>query len=57
MPDVQISRRIAAACDGPLHLVIDPVWGLPAEAAVRVLSAEGRLINVSGLSIGYEEQR
>src|SRR5712692_2265221 len=41
----EISRRIAAACDGPLHLVIDPVWGLPAEAAVRVLGTEGRLIN------------
>jgi NADPH2:quinone reductase len=42
----EISRRIAAACDGSLHLVIDPVWGLPAEAAVRVLAAEGRLINI-----------
>jgi len=42
----EISRRIAAACDGPLHLVIDPVWGLPAEAAVRVLGAEGKLINI-----------
>jgi len=42
----EISRRIAAACDGPLHLVIDPVWGLPAEAAVRALAAEGRLVNI-----------
>ncbi|MBO0790462.1 MAG: zinc-binding dehydrogenase [Ktedonobacteraceae bacterium] len=42
----EISRRIAAACDGPLHLVIDPVWGLPAEAAVRVLAPEGRLVNI-----------
>lgn len=42
----EISRRIAAACDGPLHLVIDPVWGLPAEAAVRALATEGRLINI-----------
>lgn len=42
----QISWRIAAACAGPLHLVIDPVWGLPAEAAVRVLAAEGRLVNI-----------
>src|SRR5215470_15508522 len=41
----EISRRIAAACEGPLHLVIDPVWGLPAEAAVRVLATEGRLVN------------
>jgi NADPH2:quinone reductase len=42
----EISRRIAAACDGPLHFVIDPVWGLPAEAAVRALATEGRLINI-----------
>jgi NADPH:quinone reductase-like Zn-dependent oxidoreductase len=42
----EISRRIAAACDGPLHLVIDPVWGLPAEAAVRVLAFGGRLVNI-----------
>src|SRR5215471_13584942 len=42
----EISRRMAAACDGPLHLVIDPVWGIPAEAAVRVLASEGRLINI-----------
>jgi NADPH2:quinone reductase len=41
----EISRRIAAACDGPLHLIIDPVWGIPAEAAVRVLAPEGRLVN------------
>ncbi len=45
-PSAEISRRIAAACDGPLHLVIDPVWGLPAEAAVRALAAEGRLVNI-----------
>ena len=42
----EISRRIASACDGPLHLVIDPVWGLPAEAAVRALATGGRLINI-----------
>lgn len=42
----EISKRIAEACDGPLHLVIDPVWGLPAEAAARVLASEGRLVNI-----------
>lgn len=42
----EISKRIAHACDGPLHLVIDPVWGLPAEAALRVLASEGRLVNI-----------
>ncbi len=41
----EISKRIESACEGPLHLVIDPVWGLPAEAAVRVLAYEGRLVN------------
>jgi NADPH:quinone reductase len=42
----EISKRIAVACEGPLHLIIDPVWGLPAEAAVRALATEGRLINI-----------
>jgi NADPH:quinone reductase-like Zn-dependent oxidoreductase len=42
----ELSRRIAAACDGPLHLVIDPIWGLPAEAAIRCLGFNGRLVNI-----------
>ena len=42
----ELGRRIAAACDGPLHLVIDPIWGLPAEAAVRCLGFNGRLVNI-----------
>ena len=53
----EISKRIAAACDGHLHLVIDPVWGLPAEAAVRVLAVEGRLVNIgsaAGPSVRFE---
>ena len=53
----EISRRIAAACNGPLHLVIDPVWGLPAEAAARVLAPEGRLVNIgsaAGASARFE---
>jgi NADPH:quinone reductase-like Zn-dependent oxidoreductase len=53
----EISRRILAACNGPLHLVIDPVWGLPAEAAVRALAAEGRLVNIgsaAGASARFE---
>jgi NADPH2:quinone reductase len=41
----EISKRIAAACDGPLHLVVDPLCGIPAEAALRVLALEGRLVN------------
>jgi NADPH:quinone reductase-like Zn-dependent oxidoreductase len=42
----ELSRRITAACDGPLQLVIDPIWGLPAEAAVRCLGFNGRLVNI-----------
>lgn len=45
-----IHRRIVAACEGPLNLVIDPVWGLPAEAAGRALGVEGRLVNIGSAS-------
>ena len=53
----ELSRRIAAACEGPLHLVIDPVWSHPAEAAIRVLAAEGRLVNIgaaAGPTVRFE---
>ncbi|HEV2582888.1 MAG TPA: zinc-binding dehydrogenase [Ktedonobacteraceae bacterium] len=53
----EVSRRIAAACDGPLQLVIDPVWGLPAEAAGRVLATGGRFVNIgsaAGASARFE---
>jgi NADPH:quinone reductase-like Zn-dependent oxidoreductase len=45
-----IHRRIVEVCDGPLHLVIDPVWGVPAEAAVRALGYEGRFVNIGAAS-------
>jgi NADPH:quinone reductase-like Zn-dependent oxidoreductase len=47
----EIGQRISNECQGPLQLVIDPVWGLPAEAALRVLGPEGRLVNI-GASAG-----
>lgn len=53
----EISQRIANACEGALNLVIDPVWGRPAEAAIRVLGYEGRLVNIgssAGASINLE---
>ena len=53
----EISRRISTACEGPLHLIIDPVWGVPAEAAIRVLGSEGRLVNIgaaAGPSVRFE---
>lgn len=45
-----IFQRIVAACEGPLHLVIDPVWGVPVEAAGRALGVEGRLVNIGSSS-------
>lgn len=53
----EISKRIATACEGPLHLIIDPVWGLPAEAAIRVLATDGRLVNIgsaAGSTVRFE---
>ena len=47
----ELYGRMVAACDGPLHLVIDPLCGLPAEAAVRALGYGGRLVNL-GSSAG-----
>lgn len=49
----ELARRIVAACEGPLHLVIDPLWGRPAEAAVRCLGEAGRLVNF-GSAAGAE---
>src|SRR5437660_6805441 len=53
----EISRRIAAACEGPLHLLVDPVWGLPPGAGARLLAPEGRLVNIgsaAGASARFE---
>lgn len=48
-----IAHRLRRAVAGRLDLVIDPLWGRPAEAAVRVLSAGGRLVNL-GSSAGAD---
>ncbi len=45
-----LHQRMVAACQGPLNLVIDPIWGLPAEAAVRTLGFGGRLVNIGSSS-------
>ena len=44
-PDA-ITARLAEATAGRADLVLDPVWGHPAEAALRVLSPHGRLVNL-----------
>jgi NADPH:quinone reductase-like Zn-dependent oxidoreductase len=42
----ELADTIRAACDGPLDLVIDPLFGAPAVAALRVLRPRGRLVNI-----------
>jgi NADPH:quinone reductase-like Zn-dependent oxidoreductase len=42
----EIASKIGEASAGRLDLVLDPVWGVPAEAATRALSPGGRLVNL-----------
>ncbi|MEV4566350.1 zinc-binding alcohol dehydrogenase family protein [Nonomuraea sp. NPDC049419] len=44
----ELAHRLSAACDGPLDLVLDPLFGAPAAAALRVLRPHGRLVNLGG---------
>jgi NADPH:quinone reductase-like Zn-dependent oxidoreductase len=46
-----LSRRLGEACAGRLDVVLDPVWGSPARAALEILSPAGRLVNL-GSSAG-----
>ncbi|MFI6633873.1 zinc-binding dehydrogenase [Nonomuraea fuscirosea] len=41
-----LARRFADACDGPVDLVLDPLYGVPAAAAARTLRPGGRLVNL-----------
>ncbi len=41
-----LTARLAEAAGGRVDLVLDPVWGMPAEAALRLLSPHGRLVNL-----------
>ncbi|GAA2674770.1 quinone oxidoreductase family protein [Actinoplanes palleronii] len=41
-----LAARLRAAADGPADLVLDPVFGTPAAAALRVLRPGGRLVNL-----------
>jgi NADPH:quinone reductase-like Zn-dependent oxidoreductase len=43
------------AAGGPLHVVVDPLWGPPAMAALTVLAENGRLVNV-GQAAGTDVQ-
>ncbi|MEV4835699.1 zinc-binding alcohol dehydrogenase family protein [Nonomuraea sp. NPDC049486] len=44
----ELAARLAAALDGPADLVLDPLFGVPAAAATRVLRPGGRLVNLGG---------
>ncbi|MEV6980595.1 zinc-binding alcohol dehydrogenase family protein [Sphaerisporangium sp. NPDC051017] len=42
----ELAARFAAVADGPVDLVLDPLFGPPAAAAARTLRAGGRLVNL-----------
>ena len=46
-----LAARMAAGCDGAVDLVLDPLFGVPAAAALRNLRGGGRLVNL-GASAG-----
>lgn len=46
-----LAGRLGEAAAGQTDLVLDPLWGRPAQAALRVLSPGGRLVNL-GSSAG-----
>jgi len=49
----ELDEAFERAADGPLDVVIDPLWGEPAMAALRAIATEGRLVNV-GQSAGVD---
>ena len=51
--DRDLSALFEQAAGGPLDIVIDPLWGEPAMAALRAIATEGRLVNV-GQSAGTD---
>lgn len=48
---VALAKRMAAALDGSVDVVIDPLFGIPATAAAGLLASRGRLVNL-GSSAG-----
>jgi NADPH:quinone reductase-like Zn-dependent oxidoreductase len=42
----ELATRLREACDGPVDLVLDPLFGVPAAAALRTLRPGGRLVNL-----------
>jgi NADPH:quinone reductase len=52
---VALAGEFEEAAGGALDVVVDPLWGAPAMAALTVLTERGRLINV-GQSAGVDVQ-
>lgn len=46
----ELAARFETACGGAVDVVLDPVFGVPASAAARVLAPGGRLVNLGGLA-------
>ncbi|HEU4511639.1 MAG TPA: zinc-binding dehydrogenase [Nocardioidaceae bacterium] len=46
-----LAKRLAGACDGDVDVVVDPLCGVPASAALELLAPGGRLVNL-GSSAG-----
>ena len=42
----ELAAVLREACGGPVDLVLDPVFGVAAAAALRVLNTRGRLVNL-----------
>jgi NADPH:quinone reductase len=53
LSDGELTDSFDRAAGGELDIVIDPLWGDPAMAALRTLATEGRLVNV-GQSAGAD---
>ena len=51
--DGDLTDAFERAAGGPLDIVIDPLWGEPAMAALRAIATAGRLVNV-GQSAGAD---
>jgi NADPH2:quinone reductase len=53
LSDGDLTEAFEQAAGGQLDIVIDPLWGEPAMAALRAIATEGRLVNV-GQSAGTD---
>ncbi|MFC6085946.1 zinc-binding dehydrogenase [Sphaerisporangium aureirubrum] len=45
-----LAKRLSEEVDGGIDVVIDPVFGVPATAATRLLAPRGRLVNLGSLA-------